>query len=345
MPQIVVALALALTWSLLPAPHAAALTFSPPGPVSTGPAYGDFFSYSMHLENCLHTNPCDSNINNANDPFYVQASTGQTTNLAVIYQHPAETNSPGKAGPPSPFPNGVADDSYDTPSGKATSFSTTGSDPTSGPAAGDGNSWDVTLTALQTYLAGHDLVYLVASNQVGGEADLLAWGRVTLIDTDPSNGTLTPICFDLNNTRGDPLAYGPITGAACTVAPTEPSGSSTGDFLTVLGRFCLDGTTGAVIDCASANPNKIGPFDSNVGNNEFDFALFSPELNNLQAWINMGYTVAQHWFELRNLSDGDETVVICNFCDIPSPQTLALLVSGALSALVARGAWRRRATA
>jgi len=343
MHQIIVALVLALTWSVLPGSPAAALTFSPPGPVSTGDAYGDFFSYSMHLENCLHTTPCDSNVNNASDPFFIQASTGQTADLAVIYQHPSETNSP------SPFPSGVADDSYDTPTGSGTTFSTTAADPANGPASGDGNSWDVTLTALQTYLGGHDLVYLVASNQVGGAGtDLLAWGRVTLIDTDPSNGTLTPICFDLNNTRNpSPLSYGPITGAACSVAPTEPSGSSNGDFLTVLGRFCLDGTTGAVIDCTDPNPNKIGPFESNVGNNAFDFALVSPELSNLQTWINLGYTVAQHWFELRNLNDGDETVAICNVCDIavPGPQTWVLLAVSAVAAFAARGVWRRRATA
>ncbi len=338
------ALGLALAWSLLSGSPGAALTFSPPGPVSTGPGYGDFFTYSMHVENCLHTTPCDPNVNNAQDPFFVQASTGQTKDLAVIYQHPSEGNSPSP-----PFPTGVADDSYDTPAGSTTTFSTKATDPANGPAAGDGNSWDVTLTALQTYLAGHDLVYLVSSNQEGGAPDLLAWGRVTLIDTDPSNGTLAPICFDLNNTRGDPSAYGPISGAACSVAPTEPSGSSTGDFLTVLGRFCLNKNTGAVIDCddPSLASVRIGPFDSNVGNNEFDFALFSPELNNLQTWINQGYTVAQHWFELRNLSAGDETVVVCNFCDIDvsSPQTLLMVAAGALAALGARGAWRRRALA
>ena len=239
----------------------------------------------------------------------------------------------------------MADDSYDTPTGSATTFSTTTSDPADGPGSGDANSWDVTLTALQTYLAGHDLVYLVASNQVGGAGtDLLAWGRVTLIN--PSDPLLTPICFDLNNTRNtSPLSYGPITGAACSVPPVEPSGSSTGDFLTVLGRFCLDPVTGAVVDCSTVG--AIGPFDSNVGNNEFDFALFSPELNNLQTYINQGYTVAQHWFELRNLNDGDETVAICDFCDIavPSPQALLLVVSGALYAIATRGTWRRRTAA
>ena len=340
MYRVALAVLLAIACSLLPSAPAAALTFGPPGPIHTGNAFGDFFSYSMHLENCLFTNPCDNNVNNSSDPFFIQAATGQTGNLAVLYQHPAETNFP------SPFGNNQADNSYATPTGKATSFSTTTSDPTNGPLAGDGNSWDVTLTALQTYLAGHDLVYLLSNNQVGGAGtDLLVWGRVTLIDTDPAGGINAPICFDLTNTQNpSPLSY---TAANCSAAPTEPSGSSTGDFVSVLGRFCINSVTGAVVPCddPAFATNRIGPFNSNVGNNAFDFAVFSPELNNLAFWISQGYTVAQHWFELRNINDGDETIVICNVCDIavPAPQALSMVLAGALGALGAGMAWKRRA--
>jgi PEP-CTERM motif-containing protein len=160
-----------------------------PAPINLPPAtgfnsttFGDGISYSLPI----------LGIN-------VQSSPGQIDDCIVIMTgadgKPVTTNAAGM------------DNAYESPSGTQTFFRT--GDPTVSPdpgpltvaQGGTAESWDIRLSALNTFLDGSDLVVFFNHNQENSGAtinqDIFIWAQIRVVDDaclDPVTGLPLPIC-------------------------------------------------------------------------------------------------------------------------------------------------------
>jgi len=274
-----IALALAASASFLSLPsHAFDLTGK--GWVQ----YGDAQSYSLPVlaiqDGCTHPG-CS---------FYVPSGPGQIKGLTVI-----GTGSSG-SGVVTNF-SGM-DNAYSTPSGTnsapywapspATYNGTTGVVNNNGA-----NTWDTSLSALKTYLAGQAMIFFFNNNQTnsGGtfEQSLAAWAQIAVKD---ASGAVIGT-YDLTNrgtTAGVGGAYAPVTSggggvimgdvtkytATYGVGPKAGDRTST-DYVLSGGQLCLDSTGQVLVDCAT--PGASAPINHNLGANQAAYALLFPELN------------------------------------------------------------------
>lgn len=248
--------------------------------------YGDAQSYSLPVlaiqDNC--TNPGCS--------FYVPSSPGAIKGLTVL--------GTGASGGQLVSNFDGMDNAYATPNGTGSAPywnpSTATYQGTQGTVNNNGdNTWDTSLAALKSYLAGESMIFFFNNNQTssGGSYDqsLAAWARITVKD---ATGAAVGI-YDLTN-RGTTAGAG---GAYKTVAeggggtllgnvanytanplvanPVTGNRTST-DYVLSGGQLCLDSATGQVlVDCNSAGAGTT--INHNLGANQAVYALLFPELN------------------------------------------------------------------
>ncbi|WP_144006828.1 PEP-CTERM sorting domain-containing protein [Pelomonas sp. KK5] len=245
--------------------------------------YGDAQSYSLPIlaiqDGC--TNPGCA--------YYVASSPGAIKGLTVL-----GTGSGGQQ-VISNF-NGM-DNAYSTPNGTnsapywAPSAAT--SNGTQGTVQHNGaNTWDSSLSALQTYLAGQSMIFFFNNNQTssGGAFDqsLAAWAQITVKD---ASGAAIGI-YDLTNrgtTAGVGGKYAPVTAGgggtfngnvanytSSGAGPVAGNRAST-DYVLSGGQICLDSTGQVPVDCAT--PGASAPINHNLGANQAAYAILFPELN------------------------------------------------------------------
>jgi hypothetical protein len=310
--------------------------------------YGDFYSCSTQLlEGVLQT---------PNNTYALPVGPGQLQDNIVIGDNPGSnpvndllnsdlfTSTPGGTG---------VDNGYTTPTGSGTfDFSTkdgalggtpdpTAPYPFTPEFTGDlQNSWDISVSNLQTFLNGADLVVGFDHNQTGvGDAqNLLAWALVCF-----DGGGQPTICFELTNSAvQDPLTFS--TGKTLGSDPTEPSAvdpfGTPNDFVVSHGQICTADTLLVQYTSKSDCEKAGGVFaDANKGN-AIDFLIWSPDINNfLHSPAAALYTTMHVRWDMRQLNDGAETAFILPAVTqqvIPEPESLLLVALGLLGLYVTR---------
>jgi hypothetical protein len=231
--------------------------------------YGDFNSYSLPI----------AGIN-------VQSSPGQISDLVVVATgssgNPVNTNFSGM------------DNAYSTPSGvNGSNFFSTGgtTDPSEISAFSGDNAatWDTSLSALEAFLAGEDMVFFFNNNNLNGanEQSLAAWVQVLV--TDNNSGEVGR--FDLTNNGG---AYNLVSeggGGTFSGDPTAYTSNGSGplvgdntntDYVLSGGPICIDTDTTPPTPVSCSNPDSDeGPINHNLGADNAAYAIVAPELNSL----------------------------------------------------------------
>lgn len=268
--------------------------------------YGDANVYSLPVLQYMATRPncalyLTSCGKNADKDYAVQSSAGQVQKLPVIGTGTSGQESENAAG---------MDDAYPTPSGVSgsTYFSTTSvADPgssVSNPHNDLTGSWDITVSALQNFLSGNDLMFFFNNNQDGNVGvNLAAWGRVWITsgtgagakqvgDTfyltnkvykDPNAGYAgglqsgiygTQLGIDFND-GGDPTKY---TGGT-NDKPLVVDANGRSDYVLAGSNYCVDKDTFLPAICGSANASP--ELEHNLGSEQVAYAVHFPELNAL----------------------------------------------------------------
>lgn len=245
--------------------------------------YGDAQSYSLPVlaiqDGC--TNPGCS--------FFVQSGPGQIKGLTVL-----GTGAGGQevvnnfSGMDNAYatPNGTNSAPYWSPSA-ATYQGTQGTVNNNGA-----NTWDTSLSALKSYLAGESMIFFFNNNQTssGGAYDqsLAAWAQISIKNVQ---GQVVGV-YDLTNrgtTAGSGGAYKTVAeGGGGTLLGNVANYTSSGagpvagnrtstDYVLSGGQLCLDGSGQVLVDCST--PGASAPINHNLGANQAVYALLFPELN------------------------------------------------------------------
>ncbi len=290
--------------------------------------YNNFNVYSLDLlKKCAADIRCQPQSG-----IPVASSPGQISDQAIVLQ-----SANGFSNFPTPFAAGTpADDRFLTPTGnQSTSYFMGGAGEPGGKFSGDlTNRWDIRLDVLQTYLDGHELVFLFDNNQSDNRNDstILLWGQARIVDAN--GNTVNNLCFELST-----------NGSGCTDPGANPT-PAVGDYVPVISGFCVDKDTGVSYnfggannanDCAPTLANPAGGY--HVNNNQStsvgEFAAFNQALHDAAAdAANSGYFLSLNIRYLGNNS-GAEQLWICSDCsidgritDVPEPASLPLVLLG-----------------
>ncbi|UUZ53923.1 hypothetical protein LP419_36045 [Massilia sp. H-1] len=203
--------------------------------MSTG-TYNSFTVYSLDLlkscsaaldPRCLPTNGIP-----------VQSGPGQIADQAVVLQ-----TADGQTNFPDPFPDGApADERMLTPTGNQSSTYEMGTfvNEDGGLFEGDqDNRWEIKLSLLQSYLDGHDLVFMFDNNQAQNPtaAFIFLWGQARIVDKD---GNLVGGCYELST-----------LGSGCDDTGGNPTPGA-GDYVAGATGFCVDKIDGSSYNIGGA---------------------------------------------------------------------------------------------
>ena len=262
--------------------------------------YGDAQSYSLPIAEI------QDGCTGPGCQFYVNSTPGAIKGLTVI-----GTGSSG---------GGVVtnlagmDNAYSTPNGTiqnpanpywnpspATYNGTTGSVNHNGD-----NTWDSSLAAMKTYLAGEAMIFFFNNNQTKSlgtaSESLAAWARITLKDGSgavigtydlankavfgaPGGGYNLVTAGGGGTFLGNVGTYtnpGTPAGADGTSPPPPaPGDKNSTDYVLSGGAVCVTTNTAVPIPvpCDASNPNVSKPIDHNLGANQAAYAILFPELN------------------------------------------------------------------
>lgn len=301
--------------------------------MSTG-QYNDFNVYSLDL-----LRQCAA----AGDPrclpssgLPVASSPGQIDDQAVVLQ-----SANGQSNFPSPFAAGSpADNRFLTPTGNQSvtyEMGSFGAEP-GGKFTGDqANRWDIGLGLLQTYLHGHDLVFLFDNNQSNDKSEqfIYLWGQARIVDA--AGHTVNNLCFEVS---------AGTTGCGDTGANPAPAASA---YLPAVSDFCVDKISGAAYDiglahnagdCPATAGHTAGGYqvNNNVSTSVAEFAAFNQALHNAATDV----ANSQYFLELNikyiSNNAGAEQLWICSDCSIdktrqvPEPASLPLVLLGLMFA-------------
>jgi hypothetical protein len=237
--------------------------------------YGDGQSYSLPyaaIDFCSG-NPCQ---------YDVQSSPGQISNLVVIAtgseNGPLTTNFAGM------------DQAYRTPDGNggapvfrtesATNRGVTGVVNNNGA-----NTWDSSLAALKSFLAGDQLVAFFNNNNInsqdGSTQSLAAWAQISI--TNQAGALIGVYDFTNNNgaynlfTQGGGGTFlGNVGNYTNTVLGGPDAGSNANtDYVLAGGAICRT-AAGVPVPCGSAG--ALAPVNHNLGANNAAYAILFPEL-------------------------------------------------------------------
>jgi hypothetical protein len=311
---------------------ATVLTLPAQNEMSVG-VYNDFNVYSLDLlDKCAADPRCQPQSG-----IPVHSSPGSITGDVVVLQ-----TADGQTNFPNPLPVGSAsDDRFLTPTGNQSvtyQMGSFGAEP-GGKFVGDqANRWDISLSVLQTYLDGHDLVFLFDNNQEGvaPSSFLYIWGQARIVDA--TGATVNNLCFEIS------------TGAAgCADTGANPNPDTNTDYLAAVSDFCVDKIDGIAYkiglasnagDCPieAGHPQGGYQVENNLSTGFAEFAAFNQALHDAATNVANG----QYFLELNikyiSNNAGAEQLWICSDCSIdkerqvPEPASLPLVLLGLMFA-------------
>lgn len=298
--------------------------------MSTG-LYNDFTVYSLDLlEKCAAAGDprCLPS-----GPLPVQSAPGIISDQAVVLQ-----SANGHSNFESPFASGSSvDDRFLTPTGNQAVTYEMGAFglEAGGKFIGDQtNRWEISLSLLQDYLDGHDLVFLFDNNQGNSPRDefIFLWGQARIVDA--SGATVNNQCFELSTLS---------TGCADTGANPQPDPLT--DYIAGVSEFCVDKITGISYNIGGANNANDCPIEAghpqggyqvnnNVSTAVAEFAAFNLALHNAATDIANGDLFLQLNIKYISNNAGAEQLWICSDCsidpqrEVPEPSSLPLVILG-----------------
>jgi len=338
------------------APASAAVILPPPncGTVAGTNClqFDDFTVYSLALLNLQ----AGAGKIGPSDPFAVSTNGTALQNALVIGTGVAGAGSLNS----DVVSGGNADDAYRTPTapgGGITNFVPDATNQGLQGGAIPGNTsgtWDINISALNTYLNGGTLNFFFNLNQTNSQTttylnspeDALGWMQVTLRNT--TNNTSVSFWLDGDACNGvigapnspncDPTQSYPQNNANNTILPIDPNHD---EWAYIHGQICAS-PAGAVVHFGACAPSDHvnSTVNQNLGANDAAFGLYS---NTLQTALNSGdYDVMSIDFRMAALTNGYEQLLIFASnnvpTDIPEPLTITMFGAG----LAGVGLWRRR---
>ncbi len=294
--------------------------------------YTDFSVYSLAL---INLQGGGSGSPSSGQAGYVDASDGQIANYVVI--------GTGSGGATLTNTSGV-DDGYVTGQGAVT-VNTMATDTAGGPATGDGNSWQASISALYTQFLNSNFVAFFGFTEPGTSdpptplngADLLIWAKVSVIDLQGLSVTksfyLQPNGSTLSN---DPLG---------SPLPPDTTLGDSGPWVYVHSKMCVGpGNTFAGFPDATGNcPTGTSIKDTNTGNNAASFAVYNSELDAIIHDQTTQFDILQIDWQMAYLDGAGESAwiqpwLVAQPNKTPEPGTVMLL------ALALLGLWGSQRT-
>ena len=235
--------------------------------------YGNVNSYSLPIAAQYYSWANGGSVGPGN-PYYVDSTPGSIKDQVVIY-----TGADGK-----PVTTNVAgfDDAFGAPNGTKTYASIAGavnvSDPgnKAGIANNDANTWDASLLAMKSFLAGGTPLFLFNNNDTNEDQNLAIWAKLWI--TDGSGSLVSASGHDYLYLSNGGLAYGSggaLLGDATTYNPGNIVTPTAGFLAT---DYVLSG--GKVVVSDGSNTETI---NHNLGANQAAYAGDVPLLNLLLA--------------------------------------------------------------
>ncbi|MES2019078.1 MAG: PEP-CTERM sorting domain-containing protein [Pseudomonadota bacterium] len=288
--------------------------------------YNSFNVYSLDLLNSCKLDPrCQPQ-----DGLPVSSSPGNIDDQALVLQ-----SADGHTNIPPFLITDAVDAPYLSPTGNQshTFDMNTIADPNN--FTGDQNHrWEISLSLLQNYLDGHDLVFLFDNNQKNNSSDFIfMWGQARIVNA--AGATINNLCFEVS-----------MGTLGCQDSGANPTPANAA-YLPVVSDFCVDKVTGVAynmffaqnagdcpIDALNGHPSGGYRVNNNVSTSRAEFAAFNQALHNAATDAANGQYFLQLNIKYYSNYAGAEQLWICSDCDInpehfvPEPASLPLVLLG-----------------